>query len=172
MPSKYADFVDIFSPKLAVELLEYMRINNHAIKLVVDWQPLYGLIYRLESVDMETLKTYINNNLANGFIKLSKSSTGALIFFDKKLHKSLRLYVNYRGFNNLTIKNWYPLPLIGKSLDLLGRASRFIQLNLTNAYHWRRIREGNEWKTAFRTRYSHFKYQVIPFGLTNISAMF
>ena len=80
--------------------------------------------------------------------------------------------MDYRGLNTLTIKNRYPLPLIGESLDRLGRAKRFTHLDLTNAYHRMRIREGDEWKTAFRTRYGHFEYQVMPFGLSNAPASF
>ncbi len=158
VPSEYANFVDIFSPKLAVELPEHMGINDHAIKLVNDWQSLYGPIYSLRPVELETLKVYIKNNLANGFTKLSRSPAGAPIFFDKNPDNSLRLCVNYRGLNNLTIKNWYLLFLVRKSLNRLRWARHFIQLDLTNTYHQMRIREGNKWKTVFRTRYSHFEY--------------
>ncbi len=62
--------------------------------------------------------------------------------------------------------------MVGESLDWLGWAQRFTQLNLTNAYHQMRIKEGDEWKTAFRIPYGHFKYQVISFGLTNVLATF
>lgn len=62
--------------------------------------------------------------------------------------------------------------MIGGSLDRLGRAKRFTQLNLTKAYHRMRIRKGNNWKIAFRTRYGYFEYQVMPFGLFNIPASF
>ena len=62
--------------------------------------------------------------------------------------------------------------MIGESLDRLGRAKRFTQLDLTSAYHQMRIKEGDEWKTAFRTRYGHFEYQVMPFGLSNAPASF
>ena len=72
----------------------------------------------------------------------------------------------------MTIKNRYPLPLIGESLDRVGCAKRFTQLDLTSAYHRMRIQEGDEWKTAFRTRYGHFKYQVMPFGFSNAPASF
>ena len=123
-------------------------------------------------MELKTLKAYIETNLANGFIRPSKSPAGAPILFDRKSDGSFRLCVDYRGLNNLTIKNQYPLPLIGESLDRLGRAKRFTQLDLTSAYHRMRIREGDEWKTAFRTRYGHFEYQVMPFGLTNAPASF
>ncbi len=149
-----------------------MGINNHAIKLVDDWQPPYGAIYSLGPVELKTLKTYIKNNLANVFIRPSKSFTRAPILFDKKPDSSLRLCVDYRGLNNLTIKNWYPLPLVRELLDRLGRAQHFTQLDLTNAYHQMRIREGEEKKMVFKTRYGYFEYQVMLFGLTNAPAMF
>ncbi len=135
MPRKYADFADVFSPKLAIELSKYTRINNHVIKLVDDWQHPYGPIYSLGPIELETFKVYIENNLANGFIRSSKYPTRASIIFDKKPDRSLRLYINYQGLNNLTNKNWYPLPLVRELLDRLGRTRRFTQLNLINAYH-------------------------------------
>ncbi len=87
--SKYANFADIFSTKLAIELLKYTRINNYTIKLVDDWQTSYGPIYNLSPVELETFKMYIKNNLANSFIKPTKFATKASIFFDKKPNGSL-----------------------------------------------------------------------------------
>ena len=170
--AEYLDYTNVFSPDSAAELPEHTGINDHPIDLIDDKQPPYGPIYSLGPVELETLKTYIETNLANGFIRPSKSPAGAPILFIRKKDGSLRLCVDYRGLNNLTIKNRYPLPLIGESLDRLGRAKRFTQLDLTNAYHRMRIREGDEWKTAFRTRYGHFEYQVMPFGLSNAPATF
>ncbi len=123
-------------------------------------------------MELETLKTYIETHLKTRFIRPSKSPAGASIFSDRKPDRTLRLYVDYRGLNNLTIKNRYPLPLIGESLDQLGRAKRFTQLDLTSAYHRMRIREGAKWKTAFRTCYAHFEYQVMPFSFSNAPASF
>ena len=122
VPAKYSDFADVFSPDLASELPEHTGINDHAIELVDGQQPPYGPIYSLGPVELETLKAYIETNLANGFIRPSTSPAGAPILFDRKSDGSLRLCVNYQGLNNLTIKNRYPLPLIGESLDRLGRA--------------------------------------------------
>ena len=96
-------------------------------------QLLYGPIYNLGPVKLKILKTYIETNLANGFIRASKTLVGALILFVRKRNGSFCLCVNYQGLNNLTIKHRYPLPLIGKSLDRLGRAKQFIQLDLTSA---------------------------------------
>ena len=151
IPFEYADYTNVFSPDSATELLEHTGINNHLIDLIDDKQPPYGPIYSLGLVELETLKTYIETNLANGFIRPSKSPAGAPILFIRKKDGSLRLCVDYRGLNNLTIKNRYLLPLIGESLDCLGRAKCFTQLDLINAYHQMRIREGDKWKTAFRT---------------------
>ena len=95
VPSKYADFVDIFLLKLVVKLLEYTRINNHAIKLVDDQQLSYSPIYSLGLVELEILKTYIENNLAKNFIKPSKSLARAPILFNKKPNGSLRLCIDY-----------------------------------------------------------------------------
>ena len=172
IPTEYSDFSNVFSEEKALILSEATELNQHAIELQEGQQPLYGPIYSLGPVELETLKTYIKTNLANGFIRPSKSPAGALILFVGKPDGSLRLCVDYQGLNNLTIKNRYPLPLIGESLDRLGRAKRFTQLDLTSAYHRMRIKEGDEWKTAFRTRYGHFEYQVMPFRLSNAPASF
>ena len=92
-------------------------MNEHAIKLEESKQPPFRPIYSLGPVELETLKTYIETNLANGFIRPSKSPVRAPILFDRKPDESLRLCVDYRGLNNITIKNRYLLPLIGESLD-------------------------------------------------------
>ena len=108
-----------------MELPENTGMNEYAIKLEEGKQPLFDPIYSLEPVELETLKIYIKTNLANGFIRPSKSPAGAPILFDRKPDRSFRLYVDYWGLNNIIIKNWYPLPLIGESLDWFGRAKRF-----------------------------------------------
>ena len=170
--AEYSNYSNIFLMENAAKLPENTKINEHAIKLEEGKQPPFGPIYSLGSVELETLKIYIKINLANSFIRPSKSSARAPILFNKKPDKSLRLCVDYQGFNNIIIKNWYPLPLIGKSLDQLSQARRFIQLDLTNTYYRMRIYESDEWKTAFQTRYRYFKYQVMLFGLSNALATF
>ena len=170
--TEYSDFADVFSPELATELPEHTKINTHAIDLEEGKQPPYGPIYSLGLMELETLKTYIEINLANGFIRPSKSPADAPILFDKKADGNLCLCIDYRGLNNITIKNRYPFPLVGESLDCLGRAKQFTYLDLTSAYHQMRIKEGDKWKTAFQTRYGHFEYQVIFFDLTNTPGSF
>ena len=106
----------------AAELLKNTGMNKHAIDLEKSKQLLFGPIYSLSPVKLETLKTYIETNLANGFIRPFKSLAGAPILFDKKPDGILRLCVDYRGLNNITIKNRYLLPLISELLNQLGRA--------------------------------------------------
>ena len=127
-----------------MELPENISINKHTIKLQEGKQLPYRPIYSLKQMKLETLKTYIKINLKTGFIWPSKSPAGAFILFNKKPDGSFWLHIDYQGLNNLIIKNWYPLPLISEAFDQLGRAKEFTQLDPTNAYHWMKIREGNE----------------------------
>ena len=169
---EYSDFTDVFSKEKALVLPERTEFIQHAIELKESKQPPYGPIYSLGPIELKILKTYIKTHLKTGFIRPSKSLTGAPILFDKKPDGSFCLCVDYWGLNNLTIKNQYLLPLIGESLNHLGSAMKFIQWDLTSAYHCIRIKEGDEWKTAFQIRYGHFEYQVMPFRLCNASASF
>ena len=105
-----------------MELPKNTSINKHAIKLENGKQPPYGPIYSLKPVELETLNTYIEIYLKTGFIWPLKSPAGAPILCNKKSNSSFWLCANYWGCINLTIKNWYLLPLINKALDWLGRA--------------------------------------------------
>ena len=105
VPAEYSDYSNVFSAENAIELLENTGMNEHAIELEEGKQAPFGLIYSLGPVELETLKTYIETNLANGFIRPSKSLAGAPIFLDRKPDRSFCLCVNYRGLNNITIQN-------------------------------------------------------------------
>ena len=118
------------------------------------------------------LRDYLEQALSKGWIRHSTSPAGAPILFVPKKDGSLRLCVDYRALNNITIKNRHPLPLIDETLTRLTRAKYFTKLDLKDAYHRLRIKQGDEWKTAFRTRYGHFEYLVMPFGLANAPASF
>ena len=120
VPAKYSDFSDVFSAEEALVLPEQTDRNKHAIELEEDKEPPYRPIYSLGPVELKTLKTYIKTYLKTGFIRPSKSPTDVPILFDKKSDGSFCLCVYYWGLNNLTIKNQYPLPLIGESLEPLG----------------------------------------------------
>jgi hypothetical protein len=171
LPDKYSEFADVFSKENA-DILPEHRPYDCPIDLQENAQPPFGPIYNLSQPELKALREYIDENLAKGFIRHSKSPAGAPILFVKKKDGSLRLCVDYRGLNALTIRNRYPLPLIPQLLDQLSQAKIFTKIDLRGAYNLVRIREGDEWKTAFRTRYGHFEYTVMPFGLTNAPAVF
>ena len=116
-PMEYFDYSNIFLAKYATEFLKYTGINEHTIELEESKQLPFGLIYSLKPVELEILKTYIKTNLANSFIQLFKSPTGASIFFNQKPDGSFCLYIDYQGLNNTIIKNQYSLFLIRKLLD-------------------------------------------------------
>ena len=105
-------------------------------------------------------------------IRPSSSPAGAGFFFIGKKDGSLRPCIDYRGVNDITVKNRYPLPLMTSAFELLQGATVFMKLDLRNAYHLVRIREGDEWKTAFNTPTGHWEYLVMSFGLSNTPAVF
>ena len=117
------------------------------------------------------MESYITESLAAGII-CPRHPWELDSFFTDKKDKSLRPCIDFRGLNNITIKNKYPLPLISSAFEPLQGATIFSKLDLRNAYHLVRIREGDEWKTAFNTPLGHFEYLVMPFGLTNAPAVF
>ena len=119
-----------------------------------------------------TLRTYLDDVLAKDWIQYLTSPAESFILFVSKKNNNLRLCVDYRGLNKVTIKNRHPLSLISETLDRLNEVKRFTKLNLKNAYHRIRIRKGDEWKTAFRTRYGHFEYLIMSFDLINAPATF
>lgn len=171
LPKKYVEFADVFDERNA-NLLPEHRPYDCAIELEPGTQPPFGPIYGLTQPELHALKEYIDEHLAKGFIRHSKSPAGAPILFVKKKDGSLRMCVDYRGLNKITIKNRYPLPLISNLLDQLATARVYSKIDLRGAYNLVRIKPGDEWKTAFRTRYGHFEYTVMPFGLTNAPAIF
>lgn len=171
VPPEYHNLLEAFSKKKA-DTLPPHRPYDLSINLEPNTAPPYGPLYSLSAVELKELSDWLDDNLNKGFIRPSQSPAGAPILFVKKKDGSLRLCVDYRGLNKITIKNRYPLPLIPEALDRLCHAKIFTKLDLRGAYNLVRIKEGDEWKTAFRTRYGHFECLVMPFGLTNAPAVF
>lgn len=171
IPSVYHDFLDVFSKDASNRLPEH-RPYDLKIEMEDDKPLPSGPIYSLSEPEQLALREYIQENLAKGHIRSSSSPGGAPVLFVKKADGSLRLCVDYRGLNKLTRKDKYPLPLISGTLDRLRTAKLFTKLDLRVGYSNVRIAEGDEWKTAFRTRYGTYEYLVMPFGLTNAPAAF
>ncbi len=167
----YRDLANVFLPSNANSIPSH-RDENHAIELEPRKTPPCGPLYHLSEYQLKTLREYLDENLANGFIRPSKSFSGAPVLFTPKPDGTLRLCVDYRELNSMTIKNQYPFPLIDKIFDRLSIAQVFTKNDMKNAYYRLQIQEGDEWKTVFQTRYGLFEYLVIPFGLTNAPASF
>jgi hypothetical protein len=171
VPKEYHQFLPLFR-KANADKLPPHRPHDHKIELKEGFTPPFGPLYSLSRHELEALKEWLEENLSKGFIRASSSSAASPILFVKKGDGSLRLCVDYRGLNEGTIKDRYPLPLIQETLMRLSRAKYFPKLDVRGAYNLVRMREGDEWKTAFRTRYGLFESLVMPFGLTNAPATF
>ena len=148
------------------------RDEDHAIGLEPGTIAPFGPLYNLSKHQLKILCECIDENLQNGFIQASKSLAGASVLFTPKLDGTLRLCVDYRGFNAITMKNHYTLLFINEILHRLNSAQVFTKIDLKNAYYRLCIRGGDEWKTTFRTRYGLYESLVMLFGLTNAIASF
>jgi len=171
IPEEYHKYADVFS-KSKAETLAPHHPYDLRIYLEKDFHPLVGTIYSLSKFEQETLKEFIDENLTNRFIRSTSSPHRAPVLFVKKKDRSLWLCVDFCGLNRIMKKDRYPLPLISDLLDSLCKARIYTKIDLRHAYHLVRIAKGDEWKTAFRTRYGAFGWSVMPFRLTNAPAAF
>ncbi|SGY78585.1 BQ5605_C008g04896 [Microbotryum silenes-dioicae] len=171
VPPEYHHLLAAFS-KVKADQLPPHRKFDLSIDLEDNTTPPFGPLYPLSETELQTLSSWLKENLSKNFIRASTSPAGAPVLFVRKKDGSLRLCVDYRGLNKITRKNRYPLPLIPEALDRIRGAKIYTKLDLRSGYNLVRIKEGDEWKTAFRTRYGHFECLVMPFGLTNAPAAF
>ena len=148
------------------------RDVDHHIDLEPGGAQPYQGIYRMSPVELGELRKQLDDLLEKGFIKPSKSPFGAPILFVHKKDGGLRMCIDYRALNKITVKNRYPIPRIDDLLDQLNGAKVFSKLDLASGYWQVRIAEGDTHKTAFRSRYGHFEFLVLPFGLTNAPSTF
>jgi hypothetical protein len=166
-----AEFSDVFPDELPSELPP-LRSVNFEISLEPGHEPPSRPTYRLSTEELDELKRTLDDLLAKGFISPSVSPYGAPILFVKKKDGSRRMVIDYRLLNKITVKNKYPLPRIDELLDQLTGARYFTKLDLMSGYHQMRVNAADTHKTAFRTRYGHYEFKVLPFGLTNAPPTF
>ncbi|GJQ93203.1 reverse transcriptase domain-containing protein [Tanacetum coccineum] len=152
--------------------LPHTRQVEFHIDLVPGAAPVARAPYRLAPSEMKELADQLQELSDKGFIRPSSSPWGAPVLFVKKKDGSLRMCIDYRELNKLTVKNRYPLPRIDDLFDQLQGSSVYSKIDLRSGYHQLRVREEDISKTAFRTRYGHYEFQVMPFGLTNAPAVF
>ena len=164
-------YEDVFPEDLPDQLPPPRSVDHH-IHLVPGSEAPSRPTYRLSYTEMQELRRQIDELCNKNLIRPSQSPYGAPILFVKKKDGSLRLCVDYRALNRITIKNKYPLPRIEELFDQLYQATIFSKIDLRSGYHQIRIAPEDTHKTAFRTRYGHFEFLVLPFGLTNAPATF
>ena len=169
---RYNHYAQVFSVEQAARLPEH-KPWDHQIPLIDPHVKIpTGAIYKTTWEEDEALQKYLKSEVPTGKVRRSRSSTGAPILFVRKKDGTLRICVEYRALNQLTIPNKYPLPLISELLDKTKGGKLFTRLDLKNGYNLLRIAVGDEWKTAFRTKKGLFEYTVMPFGLMNAPASF
>jgi hypothetical protein len=166
-----AAYRDVF-PDALPDGLPPSREVDHRIELVPGSSPPSRPTIRLSATELAELKKQLIELEAAGFIRPSKSPFGAPILFVKKKDGTMRMCIDYRALNRITVKNSYPLPRVDELFDRLQGARYFSKIDLRSGYHQIRIAPEDVPKTAFRTRYGHYEFLVLPFGLTNAPATF
>jgi transposase InsO family protein len=171
LPDEFADFADVFGKKAAESLPPY-RPFDCAIDLHDGASIPRSRRFRMSADEQKLASEYVDDFLAKGLIRPSRSPGGASMLFVPKKDGTKRLCIDYRELNKLTIRNAYPLPHIDDLLARLASASVFTKIDLRSAYHLVRIRAGDEPKTAFYTPKGLYEYLVMPFGLVNAPSTF
>ena len=164
------EFLDVFPKELPGVPPE--REVDLSIEVVQGTTPILRTPYHMAPTKLKELKTQLQELLYKGFIRPSVSPWGAPVLFVKKKDGTLRMCIDYQQINKVTVKNKYPLPRIEDLFDQLRGASVFSKIDLRSGYYQLRVKEVDVPKTAFRTRYSHYEFLVMPFRLTNAPAAF
>ena len=148
------------------------REIDFQIELAPRTEPISKAPYRMAPLELNELKVQMEELVSKGFVRSSTSPWGAPVLFVKKKDGSLRLCIDYRELNKVTIRNQYPLPRIDDLFYQLQGARVFSKIDLRSGYHQLKIRSEDVTKTAFKTRYGHYKFLVMLFGLTNAPTVF
>ena len=171
LPKDYQEYKDVFSMQKAKSLPRHQPYDL-AIQIKPNKIPPLGPIYLLSTLELQTLQEFLEENTKTSIICPSKSPYGAPVLFVKKKDGILHLCIDYRGLNQITYKDWYPIPLLNNLLDAPIKARVYSKIDLKSAYHLVHIAKGDEWKTTFHTRYGSFEWLMMPFGLSNAPSAF
>ncbi|QRW01159.1 Retrotransposable element Tf2 protein [Ceratobasidium sp. AG-Ba] len=171
IPEEFMEFTDVFSEELFKKLPEHRSFDCNIDLVEGSDLPKPAKVYPLSPIESRTIKEFIDQELADGKIRPSKSPIASPCFFVKKKDGSLRLVTDYRKINNITIPDQFPMPLQVELVDQVKNAKIYSKLDLRWGFNNIRIKEGDEWKTAFRTAYGIYEYLVMPFGLKNAPAV-
>uniref|UniRef100_A0A0W0G8S4 Reverse transcriptase domain-containing protein n=1 Tax=Moniliophthora roreri TaxID=221103 RepID=A0A0W0G8S4_MONRR len=172
LPPYLSDYLDRFEKKKA-ERFPPSQPYDHAIDLKLDFKPWDCKIYSLSLKERIEQDKFLDENLRKGYIRPSKSPMASPFFFvAKKEAGALQPCQDYQDLNNGTIKNCYPLPLVTDLVDKLKTAKVFTKLDLRNGYNNIQVKDGDQWKAAFKTPRGLFEPTVMFFGLTNSPATF
>ncbi|KAA3457172.1 DNA/RNA polymerases superfamily protein [Gossypium australe] len=164
------EYPDVFPKELSG--LPLVREVEFGIELVPGTTPILVAPYRMAPLELKELKVQLQELTDKGFARSSYSPWGTPVIFVKKKDGSMRLCIDYRQLNKVTVKNKYPLPRIDDLFDQPKGATVFSKIDLRSGYYQLRVKEPDVPKTAFQTRYGHYEFLVMPFGLTNAPAIF
>ncbi|KAG8380638.1 hypothetical protein BUALT_Bualt06G0036600 [Buddleja alternifolia] len=162
---------DVMPPQLPTKLPHRQEVD-HIIKLESGVKSPSMTPYRMSPPELEELRKQLKDLLDKGMIRPLKAPFGTPVLFQRKHDGSLRMCVDYRALNKVTVKNKYTIPLIADLFDRLGNAKIYTKMDLEKGYYQVRIVKGDELKTACITRYGSFEWLVMPFGLTHAPAIF
>ncbi|RYF06361.1 MAG: hypothetical protein EOO77_27005, partial [Oxalobacteraceae bacterium] len=171
LPIALHDFADVFSPQLA-ERLPPHRPYDHDIKLKEGAELPFGPLYAMSRDELKTLREWLDENLRKGFIRPSASPVASPVLFVKKPGGGLRLCIDFRALNNVSVKDRYPLPLTTETLNNLQGMKFFTKIDIISAFNNVCMKSGQEYLTAFRTRFGLFESLIMPFGLTGAPVTF
>jgi hypothetical protein len=171
VPAEYHEYLDIFSKEKAHRFPE-SRPWDHKIEMKEGFEPKLFKNYNLTPAEQLELDKFLKENLEKGYIQPSQSPMASLFFFVSKKDRKLWPCQDYWYFNDWTVKNSYPLPLISEIMDKLKGAKYFTKLDVCWGYNNIQIRKGDEWKAAFKMNKGLFEPTVMFFGMCNSPATF
>ena len=170
IPEEFKRWKRLFQEETGLDALPKHQPWDHKIRLQPGKEPPWGPLYALSKKELEEQRKWLDDKLAKGWIRKSQSPAASPAMFVPKKGGKLRMVIDYRRLNAITIKNRYPLPNIEEMKNHLTGATWYSKIDLRDAFYAVRMAEGHQWLTAFRTRFGLYEFEVMPMGLTNAPA--